>query len=169
MAATNWTLIASSVLSSSSGSFSFSSIPQTYQDLIVWIRPCTTNPGGGWYDGQLNTQGTGGMSGEGGYVAGAPGSFGVLSGEGGTFRFPQSSNGGVATFRIRDYTRAGSHAIQSESGGIGTNFAGNNSIVEIHDAYDGATSAVTAIYFTPYSSSSFQSGSTFYLYGIVKS
>ena len=161
MATPTYTLIDSTTLTSSASSVTFSSITQDYRDLVLVCGDIRSSTGG-TFQFQLNGD-TGSnyywiyMSGNGtstSSVAAGPQSRIVLSGGGMDNTGPLMS---IA--QIMDYSATDKHTSCLIRSGNNTNYA-----VSAYAGRWANTSAVTSITIF---GGSFNSGSTFYLYGIA--
>jgi hypothetical protein len=152
-------LIASSVLGSASATVTFSSIPATYRDLVLVSNPLSTvsssnfyaefngDTGGGSTYPQIFMQGNGSTASSGIFGAGD-----LIAG--------LAQSGSVNILQIFDYSATDKHKT--------TIFRGENAAVRAIAAAGrwANTAAITTIDIKPFSGS-FDTGSTFYLYGIV--
>lgn len=152
-------LIASNVLSSSASSVTFSSIPATYRDLIIVVRPISTS---GTIIGYLRFNSDSGanynwvrMSGDGSSAT----SFST-SDNGLELVVARTSDNGQGIAHIMDYSATDKHKSVLQR---------LDDPTQTTRAYAGRwanTSAINSVTVAA-SSNQFASGATFYLYGIV--
>ena len=162
-------LIASNVLSSSAASVTFSSIPSTYRDLVVVIRASVASSTYGWPLLQFNNDSstnyryveTYGASSS--TYAATSGSNGVVAINGGN---PPMTTTDIALviYQIMDYTASKKKTVLTRTDSPGV-LAGMSQTTWEN------TATISSIKIVPTNGgtagSTFNSGGTFYLYGIV--
>lgn len=172
MAITYIPIASTTVGAGGAASISFTSIPQTYTDLIVKLSARTTSTYGSAFaqtDMALNSTG---------YTAdrvlyGTGGSANANSGGVGTTYGTTSSGARASTFGntdiiIPNYTN--SYQKASTSNGVAETDSATAGVTSFNATRFNVTSAVTSITITPYSGAgSFAEHSTAYLYGIKNS
>lgn len=162
MPTATYDLIASNVLGSSAASVTFSSIPATYRDLVLVVSAIgATSPQGGL---QFNSD-TGSnyawfrASGNGSSAS----SFSNTSDYARAMSLAEFSSGvgGINVVQIFDYATTDKHkSVLSRANGSST-------AVEIIASRWANTAAITSITYLSGSTRQFDSGSSFYLYGIA--
>lgn len=168
MAAT-YKLIASNVLSSSAASITLSSIPSTYTDLVLKISNRTDNTGVGngftlTYNGSSTNYSGRGVYGDGQVAtANSSSTSGMMFVNGSTETADTFAN---VELYIPDY--AGSTHKPSFNYAVMENNATLATYMGIQARLWSDTSAITSMTLTP-SVGNWVSGSSFYLYGILKS
>ena len=164
--ANTYTFIASSTVSSNTASITFSSIPQTYTDLVIKASPRVTAVATAWsvlisFNGSTSNfssirlygagSGNGASGSSGRYVLAAPGSTSTSS----TF-----NNGEIY---IPNYTSSNYKSYSSDD-------VSENNATEAYANLTGGlwsdTAAITSISLTSESPENLVTNSTFYLYGI---
>ena len=144
-------LIASNVLGSSASSVTFSSLPQTYRDLVIVVRKATTTSFELQLGGQPNTVSNVRMWGDGTN----PGSQAATNNSGvGTYY-----QANLAIWQVFDYTTTDKHKPVLMRAN-----AADVAVVAAAGRW-GYTNAVSTI--TISTGGTFESGDTFYVYGIV--
>lgn len=147
-------LIASNVLTSSASSVTFSSIPATYRDLIVVVNKATTASFVLELGGQANSVSNVRMWGDGSTT----GSQAATNNSGvGTY-----NNANLAIWQVFDYATTDKHkAVLMRANSTSGSFSGTTAAA----GRWGYTNAISTISIT--TGGTFESGDTFYLYGIV--
>jgi hypothetical protein len=165
--ATTYTLIEAKTLSTTTASITFTSIPQTYTDLLIKF---STRDNSGSYINNMNININSSSSNFSGRTIMKLGT-GLSSGtETTNLAFSTGSTATASTFTngevyFPDYTSSSYKSYSADSGSE-NNAADNGMILEA--GLWSNTAAITSITFAP-TSASFVSGSTFYLYGIKNS
>lgn len=158
MATPTYDLLDSVTLSSSAASVTFSSITQDYRDLIVISQPTHDSTGSNFY---ARFNGDSGSNYSYVYMRGNGSTASSSNGSSQTeMSFGRADGGAVNINQIMDYSATDKH----------------KTVLERRNDPDDAvwafahrwasTSAITSIALTPYSGN-FDSGSTFYLYGVA--
>jgi hypothetical protein len=172
--ANTYQLISSNVLSSSTASVTFSSIPATYTDLIAFASIRSDSASN---ENALQVRANGSntsytetyIRAQGGSAGSGAGSFGYLLNSYATNGSASTSNTfGTSEHYFPNYAGSTNKAIGefSASEGNSTSYPG----IAVTAGLWSNTSAITSITFTPSGAvNGFVSGSSFYLYGISKS
>jgi hypothetical protein len=169
---TTYTLISSNVLTSSAASVTFSSIPATYTDLVLRISVRGTSTDTTDYPAVLQINDTSSTLSytEVGYWGGTPASYNNT----GTFYIPQFSLAtttantfGTSEVYFPNYTVSQNKPF-SAFGAPENNGAINSRGISAFAGLWRNTAAITKLYMTM-AAGNFESGSSFYLYGIKNS
>ena len=170
--ASTYTLISSNVLSSSAASVTFSSIPSTYTDLVIRCSARSTASGGVFLqiNGDSSTiysttrlRGDGASASSGRTTSAANLYFAI--------DVPSTSTANTFTnqeFYIPNYTVTQNRAISNFSI-TENNSASTDTYVQVDAGLYTSTTAITSLTVVQGSSTTFVSGSSFYLYGIKNS
>jgi hypothetical protein len=169
--ANTYTLISKTILTSAAGSVSFTSIPTTYTDLVLFSSYRGTNPG--TYDQlRMTFNGTNNWSFRGvyGYGSGV-GSEGLSSQSGGKVALGVGADATANTFS-NDYYYIPNY-LSSVSKSVSSDVVGENNATDVfmglYANLNATTSAIDTITLVSQNSTNFVSGSSFYLYGIKNS
>lgn len=167
---TTYKLIAKSILTSDTGSVTFSGIPNTYTDLsLVASTRQSDSVITAQYYVQFNSDTTASYTQRymQGYGSGSStlnttslGVFTVTAGNTAT-----SGTFGSAEFYVPNYANAVVKSISVH--GVGENNAQDASIMATAAVWS-KTAAITSVTFVPTASTNFRSGSSFFIYGITK-
>lgn len=168
-----FTLIASTTLGSNTAPVTFSSIPQTFKDLVFLVSArgtaSTYDYFATYFNGDTGANYSGNMLYSSGGSAPAAGGVASVAPDNGGFvpRIPAPSIN-AASFSntkvyIPNYTGSAKKSYRAESLAMQ---ASSTCFIGFTGNFWNSTAAITSVSFKPYDVGSFTTGSTFYLYGI---